>query len=62
MIVTSFVQYLKDSKAELKRVNWPTKKQVVQYTTVIIAISVAVAIFLGVLDVGLGKLLNAFVF
>jgi len=62
MIVSSFFQYLKDSKSELKRVNWPTKKQVTQYTTVIITISIAVAVFLGTLDIVLGKLLNTFVF
>lgn len=44
------VQYLKESRQEARKVNWPSKKKTVRYTLVVIAISVAVAIFLGGLD------------
>ncbi len=57
----SFLQYIRDSRAEMKLVNWPTKDTVVRYTIVIVAISIASAIFLGGLDFALGGALNRFV-
>ncbi|OIO19101.1 MAG: preprotein translocase subunit SecE [Candidatus Magasanikbacteria bacterium CG_4_10_14_0_8_um_filter_32_14] len=46
----SIWQYLKDSIKELKKVTWPTKKQITVYTIVVIAMSLAVAIYFGILD------------
>lgn len=43
-------QYLKDSIQELKKVTWPTKRQITIYTIVVIAMSIAVAIYFGILD------------
>ena len=45
-----FVQYIKDSISELKKVTWPTKKQTTNYTIVVIALSIGIAIFFGILD------------
>jgi preprotein translocase subunit SecE len=42
--------YLKETRAELKHVNWPTRRQAVSYTLVVIALSVATALFLGLFD------------
>ncbi len=42
--------YLKGSREELKKVIWPTRKETVKNTLIVIGISVAVAIFLGVAD------------
>ena len=55
------IQFLKEVRHELVKVTWPTKGQVVQYTAVVIAISLAVAIFLGVLDIIFEWLLNKFI-
>ena len=44
------IAFLKEAKAELMKVNWPTKKQTINYTLTVIGISLAVAIFLGGLD------------
>jgi len=44
------VQYFKDVKNELGKVNWPTRQQTIRYTLVVILISVAVAVFLGLCD------------
>lgn len=46
----NLIQYLKDSKAELKKVSWPTKKATWRNTWVVIGFSVLVAFFLGLLD------------
>ena len=44
------IQYLKDSRAELAHVSWPTQKQAVTYTIVVVVMSVAVSLFLGLAD------------
>ena len=55
------IQFLKEVRNELAKVAWPTKGQVIQYTIVVIAISLAVAVFLGVLDFIFEWLLNKFI-
>ena len=45
-----FAQYLKATKAEMKHVAWPTQWQTAIYTSLVIGISVAVAIFIFFFD------------
>ena len=47
------IQYLKDAVEEFKKVTWPTKKQVINYSLLVIAISVGLALYIGVIDFGL---------
>ncbi len=42
--------YIKDSISELKKVTWPTKKQAMTYTIIVLAMSVGMAILFSVLD------------
>ncbi|MFA6227887.1 MAG: preprotein translocase subunit SecE [Patescibacteria group bacterium] len=55
-------KYLKDSYAEMKNVTWPTRKEIKQHTILVIGISLAVALFLGLVDflltLGLENLIN----
>ena len=51
---------MKEVRHELAKVTWPTKGQVIQYTVVVVVISLAVAVFLGVLDIVFEWLLNKF--
>ena len=43
-------EYLKETKAELKHVSWPTKNQAILFTVIVIVFSFAVAFFLGAFD------------
>ncbi|MEK7598271.1 MAG: preprotein translocase subunit SecE [Patescibacteria group bacterium] len=54
-------QFLKEAKAELLKVNWPSKNQTINYTLIVIGISIAVAIFLGGLDYFFEYLLKTFI-
>jgi len=45
-----FIDYIKSSRQELKKVIWPTKKETTKNTVLVIAISLGVAIFLGIAD------------
>ncbi len=53
--------YLKDSIAELRKVTWPTKKQAITYTIIVIAMSIGMAFLFAALDqifnIGLQKLI-----
>jgi len=42
--------FVKEARAELRKVNWPTRAQTVKFTSVVIGVSLAVAVFLGTLD------------
>ncbi len=44
------VQFVKESVAELKKVNWPTRAETVKLTGVVIVISLIVAFFVGGAD------------
>lgn len=46
----SFIQYLKDTRGELRHVAWPTRLQTVVYTVIVIALSIFVALYLGLFD------------
>ncbi|MCX6765537.1 MAG: preprotein translocase subunit SecE [Candidatus Moranbacteria bacterium] len=55
------VTFIKEARIELKKVNWPSKKQTINYTLIVIGISLAVAAFLGGLDYVFGYLLKVFI-
>jgi preprotein translocase subunit SecE len=48
--MSNFIDYLKETKDEVSRVSWPTNKQAITYTVLVIGISVVVSIFLAVFD------------
>ncbi|OGI21429.1 MAG: preprotein translocase subunit SecE [Candidatus Moranbacteria bacterium RIFCSPHIGHO2_01_FULL_55_24] len=48
--MNKIVEFLTEAKAELLRVNWPKRQEIVRYTMLVIIISLVVAIFLGSLD------------
>ena len=42
--------YIRDTKAELRHVSWPTRKQAIAYTILVVVLSVAVSLYLGLFD------------
>lgn len=55
------VNFIKEAREELVKVNWPTKKQTVNYTLIVLGISFFVAVFLGGLDWLFGEILKNFI-
>lgn len=45
------LDFIRESKAELKKVAWPTKKQVWYSTLVVVALTFVVGAYLGLVDV-----------
>jgi preprotein translocase subunit SecE len=58
-IVTEKIkQFLTGSKIELKKVTWPTPKQTLASTSVVIIVVIIVSTFLGIVDFGLTKIVK----
>ena len=53
--------FLKEVRLEVKKVNWPTRKETLRYTLIVIGVSAVVAAFLGGLDFIFTQLLNKFI-
>ena len=56
--VGNLVQYFQDSKVELKKVTWPSRKETLGLTWVVLIFVVIISLFLGVSDLGLSKLVK----
>ena len=51
-------EFLKGSREELRKVNWPTRKETIRLTAFVIIFSLIVAAFLGILDIFFLKILD----
>jgi preprotein translocase subunit SecE len=44
------IKYLKETRAELKKVNWPSRQEATNLTLIVIAVTTFMALLLGLLD------------
>ena len=56
--VDNIIQFLREVKVELKKVTWPSRKQTIGSTVVVIILVLIVSLFLGVVDIGLSNLVR----
>ena len=52
------VRYLKETRAELRRVSWPSREEAINLTIIVIAVITAMAVFLGTMDFLFSKLFS----
>jgi preprotein translocase subunit SecE len=45
------IQFLKEANIELKKVSWPSRKELLGATTLVVVVSVISGFFLGLLDI-----------
>ena len=45
-----FIQYLQDTRGELRHVAWPTRTQTIIYSILVAALSIGVSLYLGLFD------------
>lgn len=60
-LIKKLINYLKETKVELRHVNWPSRKTTIRFTFLVIGISLAVSAYLGFFDFIFSRLLDAFV-
>lgn len=53
-----FINYIKESKSEMQHVSWPTKKQTIAYTILVLLISLIISLYLGFFDFIFSKILS----
>jgi preprotein translocase SecE subunit len=53
--------YIKETRVELKHVSWPTRRQAIVYTIIVIIIALAVGALLGLFDFAFTSLLKVFI-
>lgn len=52
----AIVRYVKETRAELRKVTWPTRQEAINLTAIVVAVTTAMAAFLGVVDYLFSKL------
>ena len=52
-------QFLREVKTELKKVTWPSRKDTLSGTLVVLVAVFIIAVFLGIVDSGLSNLIKA---
>lgn len=55
-----FLRFFKETKAEMKKVTWPNKKQLLHNTIIILVFIIITCVILSVCDVTFSKLLELF--
>ena len=54
----AIVRYLKETRAELRKVSWPSRDEAVNLTIIVMAVTTAMAAFLGIVDFLFSKLFS----
>lgn len=49
-------RFLRDARAELRKVNWPNRKELTTYTIVVIVITALVSVFIGLIDLVISQI------
>ncbi len=57
-ILQKSTQFLREVKIELKKVTWPTRKQTMGSTVVVVILVIIFSLFLGLVDVSLSSLIR----
>ncbi|MBQ7220425.1 MAG: preprotein translocase subunit SecE [Synergistaceae bacterium] len=48
--LASLKNFIREAKAELKKVTWPTRRQIWYWTVIVIVFTLAVSLYLGLID------------
>jgi len=54
------IEFLKEARAELGKVSWPTRKELSESTVLVIVSVIMITLFIGVVDFVFNKLLQWF--
>jgi len=57
-IIQQTGSFLREAKSELQKVKWPTKKELISSTIVVVVLSLIVGAYLGLLDLVLVKIVT----
>lgn len=55
-----FLKFFRDLKGEFKKIVWPSKKQIINNTFIVIVAILVVGVFIWLVDLGLAELVKLF--
>ena len=61
MAKISPIQFFRQVKQEVKKVTWPTRKEMINYSLVVFLFMIAMIVVIGVFDFGASALVNLIV-
>ena len=56
-----FVTFIRETRSELRKVQWPNRKETITYTTIVVIASLGLSFFIWIIDQGLGLVLRWFI-
>jgi preprotein translocase subunit SecE len=51
-------EFIREVVAEFRKVTWPSRAELLNSTTVVVAVTVVIAFFLGGVDIGLARIVE----
>jgi preprotein translocase subunit SecE len=57
-ILDKVAQFFREVKVELKKISWPSRNETIASTSIVIIIVLIIGMFLGIVDVGLSKIIK----
>ncbi len=54
-------EFIQEVLAEFRKVNWPTRQELANSTTIVLVVTVVLAFFLGLVDIGLARVVERIV-
>jgi len=57
--IREFIEFFEESKVEIKKVVWPTRKETISTCVAVLLVSLVVALYLGIVDLALSKIVEA---
>jgi len=58
VMFANILQFLQEVQQELKKVVWPSRKDTIASTSVVLIIVIIIAFFLGLVDLGLSRIIR----
>ena len=58
LMISRVTRFLKEARVELRKVTWPTPKEALASTSVVIVVVIIMSLFLGVVDIGLTRIIR----
>ena len=55
------IKYLRESRAEMRKVTWPTRQEALHLTGIVLAVTVAMSVLLWVLDILFSGVMSALI-
>lgn len=56
--ISQLKEFFEESKVEIKKVVWPSRKETIATSIAVVVFTLVVALYLGVVDFGLSKLIS----